>query len=136
MGLTIDTGVFVFIERRKLVVDWQQLFGPIPFTISAVTASELLVGAFRANNQARRDHRIQVLDAIVASMTVLDYTLATARIHAPIHADLQSRGLLIGAHDLIIAATALEHGHAVLTTNRREFERVAGLTVLDFPAAP
>lgn len=69
-------------------------------------------------------------------MPVLPFTLATARIHAPLHADLQSRGLLIGAHDLIIAATAREHGHAVLTTNRRVFDRVPGLTVLDFPVAP
>jgi predicted nucleic acid-binding protein len=40
---------------------------------------------------------------------------------------------VIGAHDLIIAATALEQGLSVLTTNAREFERVAGLKVIPFP---
>jgi predicted nucleic acid-binding protein len=37
---------------------------------------------------------------------------------------------MIGAHDLIIAATALSHGCAVLTTNAAEFARVPGLEVL------
>jgi len=33
--------------------------------------------------------------------------------------------------DALIAATALEHGLALVTRNRRDFERVHGLRVLD-----
>ena len=40
------------------------------------------------------------------------------------------RGQKIGAHDLIIAATALCHGFPVLTSNLKDFERVTGLDVL------
>jgi len=39
---------------------------------------------------------------------------------------------LIGAHDMIIAATALHHSLAVLTENVEEFSRVAGLRVIPF----
>jgi predicted nucleic acid-binding protein len=35
----------------------------------------------------------------------------------------------LGAHDPLIAATALAYGHAVLTQNLREFQRVPGLLV-------
>ena len=133
MGVVIDTCVFVHLERRRLVVDWVQMFGDTPICISTITASELLVGAHRATDQARRDMRIQITDQIVATMIVYPFTLSTARVHAPLHADLQSRGQMIGAHDLIIAATAIEHGHAMMTTNRREFDRVPGLSVIDFP---
>jgi predicted nucleic acid-binding protein len=38
----------------------------------------------------------------------LDFTSSIARVHAEISADLQSKGQPIGAHDLIIAATAQE----------------------------
>ena len=55
-----------------------------------------------------------------------------ARTHAEILAILSSRGELIGAHDLIIAATALSTGHAILTTDLDEFRRVPGLEVLAF----
>ena len=52
-----------------------------------------------------------------------------ARVHARIWADLRTRGELIGAHDMLIAATALHHGLAIATRNEREFRRVADLRV-------
>jgi tRNA(fMet)-specific endonuclease VapC len=39
---------------------------------------------------------------------------------------------MIGAHDLMIAATALAHGCAVLTENIKEFSRVPGLEAFSF----
>lgn len=50
--------------------------------------------------------------------------------HAEVWADLERRGQPVGAHDLWIAATALAHGFAVATRNRRDFVRVRGLRVL------
>ena len=38
-------------------------------------------------------------------------------------------GQTTGAHDLLIAATALAHGYGVMTDNIRDFERVPGLEV-------
>jgi len=45
---------------------------------------------------------------------------------------LKTNGLLIGANDLWIAATALAFGKAVVTRNTREFQRVPGLEVLGY----
>jgi predicted nucleic acid-binding protein len=42
------------------------------------------------------------------------------------------KGQLIGAHDLIIAATAIGHGYPLLTANISEFERISGLEVIPF----
>jgi predicted nucleic acid-binding protein len=39
---------------------------------------------------------------------------------------------MIGAHDLIIAASANAHNCAVLTDNMKEFERVPGLEAVSF----
>ena len=38
---------------------------------------------------------------------------------------------MIGAHDLQIAAAGLAFGHEVATLNAGEFQRVAGLSVVD-----
>jgi len=57
-------------------------------------------------------------------------TADTARIHSGLRAHLRKTGLMIGAHDLNIAATAVEYEHSVLTLNFGEFERVPGLTVI------
>ena len=52
-----------------------------------------------------------------------------AEVHARVWADLERRGQTIGAHDLLLAATALAGGLGVVTLNEREFSRVPGLTV-------
>jgi len=69
---------------------------------------------------------------VLATIPVLDFTLEVARTHAEILAILRSRGEVIGAHDLIIAATALSAGHAVLTRDVDELRRVPGLEILAF----
>lgn len=47
-----------------------------------------------------------------------------------IYADLHQRGQLIGDADILIAATALEHGLQLVTHNASHFGRIAGLTIL------
>jgi tRNA(fMet)-specific endonuclease VapC len=37
--------------------------------------------------------------------------------------------MIIGDMDLLIAATALQHGLTLLTNNRSHFERLEGLTI-------
>jgi tRNA(fMet)-specific endonuclease VapC len=46
-----------------------------------------------------------------------------------IYADLYVRGQLISDADILIAATALFHGHGVATNNEKHFRRIAGLVV-------
>lgn len=50
-----------------------------------------------------------------------------------LYATLASQGQMIGAHDLIIAATAMHQHFAILTTNPGEFRRVPGLKTIEFP---
>lgn len=48
---------------------------------------------------------------------------------------LSRTGQLIGAHDLMIAATAIVHNCAVLTGNIKEFARAPGLETISFEQA-
>lgn len=130
MGLLIDTSIIIQIERsgtdptQSLTDQGNQS----PF-LSAISASELLHGLHRAPEGRRRERRRQFIDAVFEALPILDFDLESARVHARIWADLQSRGMIIGSHDLLIAATALRHQHALLTANEREFRRVEGLQV-------
>ena len=71
------------------------------------------------------------VEHVVATVLVLPFDLGEARCHAKIWAELEANGLMIGPHDLQIAATGLAQDHAVATLNAREFQRVPGLRVLD-----
>jgi predicted nucleic acid-binding protein len=56
----------------------------------------------------------------------------TALTYRNIFRELKSKGGLIGANDLWIAACALRHRMPLVTRNRHEFDRVPGLRVLGY----
>ncbi len=134
MGLIIDTGVFIQIERSGVgPATLLDSVGDQPIFLAAISASELLHGVHRANTAIRRGRRGRFVESIFDQVPILPFDLEVARIHSRIWADLASRGQMIGAHDLLIAATALFHQHTVVTSNAREFDRVEGLDMIVWP---
>lgn len=131
MGLVLDSNVFIRAERdRRPDFSRWQTYGEA--FISVVTVSELLVGVHRADGAARRARRSAFVEAVLARFPVLPVTTEVARTHAGLFAELLNRGQMIGAHDLLIGATALCHGHAVLTADVGEFARIPGLEIVAF----
>lgn len=88
------------------------------------------MGVHRANDEKRRLKRAAYVEAIITNLQTLPFDTEAARLHAQVFALLTSQGQMIGAHDLIIAVTALRHHCAVLTENVSEFEKVPNLTVI------
>src|SRR5688572_12816720 len=127
MGLMVDTNVFISFEKSGRPIDFSTWESSAKVHISVVIASELLMGVHRADTEERRLRRSAFVEAIISGVGVLDFTIAAARVHAEIHAELAKKGQLIGAHDLIIAATARCHNLSLLTDNVQEFSRVPGL---------
>lgn len=130
MGFLIDSSVIIAAERGRLArEDLTARLGDETVALAAITASELLHGVHRAESSARRKRRAEFVEGLLASIPVLPFDLGVARAHAALWADLARAGAQIGAHDLLIAATALTHRLAVATRNVREFERIEGLQV-------
>ncbi len=132
MGLILDSSLLIADERGKF--DMPGFLGQFPAQkpiITAITASELLHGVERADDASRKARRQRHVEQILARTAILPFDLAQARCHAQIWANLEMRGLIIGPHDLQIAAAGLALSHDVATLNVREFQRVTGLTVLD-----
>lgn len=130
MGLVLDTCILIRAERDNKSFNLNRLSPDEEVYISVVTVSELLMGVHRADTKARRLKRSAFVEAIINEIPIIDFGVEVARIHAEIYAILAQQGKLIGAHDLIIAATALAHGYSLLTTNQQEFKRIPGLQVL------
>lgn len=98
-----------------------------PFGISVVTVAELLHGVDRADDEARRVKRQAFVEKVIEVFPVLPFDTPVARIYARVWASLARRGHTVGAHDLIIAATAIALDYTVVTASRRDFEKVEGL---------
>lgn len=128
MGLILDTSVFIEAERRH--IDFNEWLHYDQAYISIITMTELLVGVHRANTQDRQLKRSAFVEHIIQSIKVLSYQQEEARIHAQLLSHLLQKGLTIGAHDLMIGATALVHGYPILTKNTIDFTRIPGVEVL------
>jgi tRNA(fMet)-specific endonuclease VapC len=138
MGTLLDTTVFIELERATQTHPsasasptvngrLEELLGSDEETgIAAITASELLHGVHRASQQ-HRVTREALVESIFNAFPVLPFDLLTARIHARIWAQLAATGKEVGAHDRIIAATALASGWQVATANDRHFHDIPGL---------
>lgn len=131
MGILIDSSVLIAAERGDLDVD--RVFAAQdtqdePVAIAAVTASEMLHGVHRLGGVARvraEAFARRWLDAL----PVFPFDLEVARVHATLGAQLAAAGTPIGAHDLMIAATAVRNGYRVATRNQRSYRRIEGLGV-------
>jgi tRNA(fMet)-specific endonuclease VapC len=135
MGLILDTSVLIADERGKFdMPGFLRQHASAQPLIAAITAAELLHGVERAQDATRRARRERHVEQVLASVLVQAFDLAQARCHARVWADLESRGLMIGPHDLQIAAAGLALGHEVATLNIRDFQRIIGLHVVDASA--
>lgn len=131
MAIILDADVIIRGERGAFDLEaWLRSRPSDLFQVAAVAVAELWHGVERATG-SRKMRRRQYLEAVLAPLPVLPYTDQTALEHARIWAQLEAAGTRIGAHDLILAATALEHGHDVATFNPRHFRLVPGLTVIE-----
>jgi len=97
--------------------------------LCAIVRSELLTGALLSANPTENRRLAEAFCSLFPSLPFDD---PAADVHAELHARMRQAGNLIGARDLMIAATALAHGLVVVTHNTGEFGRVASLTIEDW----
>lgn len=97
--------------------------------ISVVTLAELTIWARRAKAPAKRAKQVNHL---LKSVVPLDVTVDIAEKFGEVQGGLMDIGLSAPDLDLLIAATALVHGHTVVTHNTADFANVPGLSVVDW----
>jgi len=96
--------------------------------VAAITIAELGVGVEMSTGK-RRNARRGFLDDIVSTLPILGYDIEAARAHTKLLVAVRKAGRPRGAHDLIIAATAVATGRVVVTSDRLGFMDLPGVTV-------
>ena len=131
MRLLLDTNTCIEILRGRNAALLAMYAGQprAEIALSAVVRSELLTGALLS---AKPDENRRIAEAFCALFPCLPFDAQVADIHAEWHARLRRAGNIIGARDLMIAATALAHKLTVVTHNPDEFRRIDGLVVEDW----
>src|SRR6266478_325336 len=94
--------------------------------MSVITKVELLYGV-EVSPKRRQDEA--AVEALLRYVEVLDFPDEASSHYAKIRADLKTRGTMIGANDLLIAAHARSLGLTLITNNTREFRRIRHLVI-------
>jgi tRNA(fMet)-specific endonuclease VapC len=141
MGTVLDTTVFIELERAMRGLPAERAMNEVAqrleaqlgegedVGIAAITASELLHGVHRATEE-HRGRRETFVESILAAFPVIAFDLLVARVHARLWAGLVSSGGEVGAHDRLVAASALSAGWRIATANVAHFNRIPGLDVV------
>ena len=133
MGVLIDASVLIGAERAR--IEWDELLGrgaeldeDEAVALAAITASELLHGVHRLKGVPQARAALFV-ETVLDHMPIQAFDAGVARVHAMLSAELAGRGAAVGAHDLILAATAVALGYDIATRDLRSFPRIPGLGV-------
>lgn len=131
MGIVLDTSVLIGAERGTIRLEaLLDSLGDQSVGMAAISASDLLHGCARASDPGVRARRSAFVEGLLDAVPILPFGLLEARRHADLWATLVRQGMIVGAHDLMIGATAMARGEAIATLNRADFSRIPGLRLL------
>lgn len=95
--------------------------------ISVVTVFELYVGGLLSTNPNKRFEDVASLLNWFQAVDIDREVMLTA---ANIHVELRKKGLAIGIQDVLIAATAISLGIELATNNKKHFQIIHGLRLM------
>jgi len=98
--------------------------------ISAVSVGEIVFGARRVPGGER--YLSYLGDVVLKRLPVVPADAAVAARYGELRARMERNGTPLPDLDLLVGATALENGLALVTGNRRHFERLPGLDLADW----
>ena len=131
MRYLLDTNVcIIYLKGRNLNLKQRlEAISVQEIAVCAIVKAELCFGAMKSANPERN---FALQQTFLAQFSSLPFDDLAATTFGVVRAQLETRGISIGAYDLQIAAIALANNLTLVTHNTREFERVDGLQVEDW----
>lgn len=124
--ILVDTDVLIDALRGR---------DPSRSRVAAEVRQEALatttVTEFELTSGARTEEQAQSIDDLLAPLRILSFDSRAARAAAELRRELEGSGRTIGMGDYLIAGIAISRSLPLLTRNRKHFDRVPGLRVLD-----
>lgn len=93
--------------------------------LSSIVVGELIYGAKKKGSP----QLYEIVLSFIANFTIYDFNQNGAFEYGNIRDDLEKKGTIIGANDLLIAAHAKALDAILVTNNEKEFKRVVGLSI-------
>lgn len=128
MKYLLDTNICIYLIKQKppKVLARFQTLALTDIGISSITVAELEYGVCKSQQQEKNRNALM---QFLISLEVVEFDQAAATLYGSIRSDLESKGLVIGAMDMLIAAHALSLSVTLVSNNVREFSRISNLSL-------
>jgi tRNA(fMet)-specific endonuclease VapC len=121
----VDSDVlFDAVNGRSSALDALELIGPHDMNVSVISIGEFLDGIVLSPNYSRRHTEF---NRFLLPFQILDVDHGIMTRFASVRAELRREGRMVADFDIVIACTAMERGLALLSRNRKHFERIPEL---------
>jgi tRNA(fMet)-specific endonuclease VapC len=134
--ICLDTNIAIYVMNRRVPSVRHRLAEQLrlgtEIGLSTIALFELRYGHERSDRRAEAERLLA--EFLAPGIDVLPFDAEDATHAGDIRAHLERKGTPIGPYDCLIAAQARRRGATLVTANRREFERVPGLMVVDWAA--
>jgi len=122
----LDTNILSDLVRnpRGRVAEEITKVGESAVATSIIVAAKLRFGAVKSGSKRLATQ----LDAILERLIIFPFDAPADEKYGQLRHDLQKKGQVIGANDMLIAAHTLALGRTLVTDNLGEFKRVRGLS--------
>lgn len=127
----VDSNTCIYFMNGKYLSVREKFLSISPKNIklSSIVKGELLLGAFKSQTREQTTNKVE---KFLKPFDIIDFTDKMSYDYAKIRAELEKSGQIIGANDLLIAATAINTNAILVTHNIDEFSRVKGLKIEDW----
>ncbi len=128
MKFLLDTNTCIYIIKRKpeSVIERFKKLKSGSIAISSITIAELFYGVYKSS---KPNENMIALQEFLAPLVRLEFNNDDSVAYGKIRAQLESKGLPIGAMDMLIAAQALNRELILVTNNEKEFNRIDELII-------
>ena len=124
----LDTNICIYIiNKRPLnVIRVMEDLPMDAMSISSITVAEL---EFGVQKSSKIEQNRSALNLFLQPFEIQPFDLPASMVYGEIRCDLERRGEIIGAMDLLISAQAKALKKVLVTNNTRDFERIQGLSL-------
>lgn len=124
--ILIDTSVIITFLRskEKAKTSFWKLINEYECCVSAITIFELYAGATTKD-------KMNDIKIILSFLKPIEFTKETATLASNIYKELRSKNKLIEFRDIFIAATAIQENISISTKNKKHFQRIRNLSILN-----
>lgn len=128
MRFLLDTNICIYIIKQKppKVFEKFQTLNLSDVGVSSITVAELEYGVYKSQRVAQNR---AALTQFLIPLEVLPFDEKATQIYGQNRAELERRGIVIGAMDMLIASQAISLGLILVTNNVREFSQIPNLTL-------